>query len=291
MTTNIILNQPFTDSERRKKIHLGDIFVLSQLNSITDLCEYAFALACEQFNTDQPQNAFNTLPVEEFARHVERLKNVFTNSRRSKELIRSFLEETGCVPSSYYFDVPRIRVVPNYDYLHSGVSYSYAPHRDTWYSSPTYQINHWVPILPITPDTAMSIWPDYFSRPVENSSSLHDIEYWDKVERKRAVQNIGSESRRHPLPLEDINSSSEIRIAGKPGDIIIFSASHLHGTVPNLTQTARMSIDFRTIAKGDIGVDTPPNVDSRAGGMGGHYYLSQLFDASTLDPYNPTNNR
>ena len=48
-------------------------------------------------------------------------------------MIRDFIVEIGDNPADYLFDVPRMRVVPNYDYLHAGVSYAYKPHRDTWY--------------------------------------------------------------------------------------------------------------------------------------------------------------
>lgn len=285
MATNIILNQVLTDATRRRLIHSGDIFLLSALKSTAKMCDYAFQIVCDKFQTANPETAFLELPVEEFAKIVEKVKNEFTNSLYSKELIRDFLIETDSDPVEYYFDVPRIRIVPNYNYLHAGVSYAYAPHRDTWYGGPTYQINHWMPVLPIKPEVSMAIWPNYFSTTVKNSSETFDITRWDKVQRKKAVENIKVESRPHPLPLEEINRESELRIAGSPGDVIIFSANHLHGTVPNQTNTTRFSIDFRVFNKLDLKeAKGPDNVDSEATGMDGDY-LQQMFDADTLVKY------
>ena len=245
MTTNIIMNQILTDAARRELIYSGNIFLISALKSTSKMCDYALRVVCDKFKTDDPETVFTHLPVEEFAKTVEKVKNEFTNSLYSKELIHEFLIEMDSDPKEYFFDVPRIRIVPNYDYLHTGVSYAYAPHRDTWYGGPTYIINHWVPVLPIKPEVSMAVWPNYFSTPVHNSSQNFDITYWDKVQRKKAVENIKVESRPHPLPLEEINTESELRIAGSPGDIMIFSGSHLHGTVPNKTNRTRFSIDFR----------------------------------------------
>lgn len=289
MTVNIILNQILTDAERRELIYSGDIFLISALKSTSKMSDYAFQVLCDKFQTNEPETAFNHLPVEEFAKTVEKVKNEFTNSLYSKELIREFLMEIDSDPKEYFFDVPRIRIVPNYDYLHTGISYAYAPHRDTWYGGPSYQINHWMPVMSIKSEVAMAVWPNYFSTPVQNSSQEFDITFWDKVQRKKAVENIKVESRPHPLPLEEINTESELRIAGNPGDIMIFSANHLHGTIPNRTNRARFSIDFRTFNKSDIQTaNNSVNTDSKATGMDGDY-LRQMFDAHTFSSATSSN--
>ncbi|MCY7332471.1 MAG: hypothetical protein LH649_07380 [Pseudanabaena sp. CAN_BIN31] len=283
---DIILNQKLTDENRRKRIYAGDIFLMSSLVSCSKLCNYAIEVLREKFQAQDPQTAFLNLPVQEFVKIVEKTKNQFTNSLRSKELIREFLIEMDSDPLEYCFDVPRIRVVPNYAYLHAGVSYAYAPHRDTWYGSPTYQINHWMPIFPIMPEQTMAIYPAYFSKPVQNSSENFDLERWTKVERKKAVNNIEREERVHPLPLEDLEQSHQVRIGGNRGDIMIFSGTHLHATVPNLTQLTRFSIDFRIYNKRDIaqGVELL-NIDSQAQGV--ENYLKEMFNASDFSLYSP----
>ena len=56
----------------------------------------------------------------------------------------------------------------------------------------------------------------------------------------------------HPVPLEQINTASEVRIAGNTGEMLIFSGSHLHGTVANHTDRTRFSVDFRLMHLDDL---------------------------------------
>ncbi len=59
------------------------------------------------------------------------------------------------------------------------------------------------------------------------------MKHWVMNERPAATRNIRNEDRRHPVPLEEIKTDTEFRVAGGSGDMIVFSGSHLHGTVPN----------------------------------------------------------
>ncbi len=58
-----------------------------------------------------------------------------------------------------------------------------------------------------------------------------------------------------------------MRVVAAVGGPLIFSAAHLHSTVPNTTQRTRFSIDFRTVSLGDLeaGVGAA-NVDSSCTG-------------------------
>ena len=266
--TDVYLNQKLTDLERRKLIFEGKIFLFSGLKSCALICDYAWQVAQENFDSATPETLFLQLPVSEFIKRAEVTKNKFTNSLRAKELLRDYAVEIGTNPDDYYFDVPRIRIVPTYNYLHAGRSYAYAPHRDTWYGGPRYQINHWMPVRAITPDQTMSLSPAYFQKPVKNSSKEFDLTRWITSERKKATQNIINENRVHPLPLEKLDEANEIRFAGNAGDIMVFSGTHLHASVPNHTPVTRFSVDFRFFHVDDVSgkgdVRPPVNIDSEA---------------------------
>jgi hypothetical protein len=284
---SVFLNQQLTDLQRRRSLFEGNIFIFSSPKSCGVLCEHAMSTLRSVFETDHPETAYLELPLEEFVRRTETVKNRFTNGLRSKEILRDYAKETGSNPEEYYFDVPRIRIVPNYDYLHCGVSYAYAAHRDTWYGNPQYQINHWLPVTPVTPDQAMAIYPAYFDRPVKNSSDKFDLDRWINVERPNAVKSLTKEERVHPLPLEEIDVEAEIRFAGNAGDTLVFSGAHLHATVPNRTSITRFSIDFRFCHVEDIRtngageIPAPANVDCRATGSS----LSSLFHLGDFSPF------
>ena len=127
----------------------------------------------------------------------------------------------------------------------------------------------------------MAFHPRYFDVPVRNSSADYDYEEWNRIGRKQASQIVKNETREQPRPLEPLDVSSEIRVVTPVGGALIFSAAHLHATVPNTTQQTRFSIDFRTVNIDDlISGESAPNVDSRCTGTTMRDYLR----AADLEP-------
>lgn len=250
---NFYVNQIAKNNNFKSNIYSGDIYMDTDLKSSRDLCSYARECVTNAFEGEENhQKLHSMMSVEVFVGKVAKLKREFTNSLVSKELIRSFIVEIGADPCDYLLDVPRVRVVPNYDYLHSGVSYAYKPHRDSWYGSVACQINTWMPLYTIEPGQAMMINPSYFSKPVKNSSVDWSLSDWINNQRVLASENITKELRVHPVPLEALSTESEIRVAANSGEMLIFSGSHLHGTVANHTDKTRFSVDFRLINIKDL---------------------------------------
>ena len=130
---NLFINQLHKHTDFRSAIYAGDIFLNTELKAAKELCAFAQESITAAFDGETNHQALHTLmPVEEFVVLVTRLKGQFTNSLRAKELIRSFTDEIGGAAQEFIFDVPRIRVVPNYDYLHAGVSYAYKPQSEIY---------------------------------------------------------------------------------------------------------------------------------------------------------------
>lgn len=264
---NLLVNHQLSDSERRRTIFEGALLMYSKSSATTKLTDHARSLIHKAFGALDPERAQRSLEVSDFASRVGSLKSRFTNDAVTKKLIQFLLAEMGCDLDRTYFDLPRLRVVPCGDYLTSGVSYAYKAHRDTWYASPTCQVNWWVPVFDVTPDRAMSFFPAYFDRATSNSSATFDYEEWCRVGRALATAQVGADTRNHPLPSETINTVSELRIAGATGEPIIFSAAQLHATAPNLSGVTRFSLDFRTVSLDDLERRAgAPNVDSAATG-------------------------
>lgn len=250
---NLYINQLQKKADFKESIYAGDIFLNTQLASAKELCAFAQESITSAFDGETNHQALHRMmPVEAFVARVTRLKGQFTNSQRAKELIRAFTLEIGVDPKDYIFDVPRVRVVPNYNYLHAGVSYAYKPHRDTWYGSVDCQINTWMPVYTIEPEQTMMINPAYFEVPLNNTSADWSLSEWINTQRYLAKDNLTEERRVHPVPQEEINSASEVRIAANTGEMLIFSGSHLHGTVPNHTDNTRFSVDFRLMHIDDL---------------------------------------
>ena len=282
---NLYLNQLQNKHDFKSSIYAGDIYLNTDLQATHALCRFAKESITRAFDGETDHQALHTMmPVTEFVERVTALKRQFTNCLEVKEMIQTFALEIGIDPAEYLFDVPRIRVVPHFNYLHAGVSYAYKPHRDTWYGNADCQINTWMPVYTIQPEQTMMINPGYFSTPVKNSSVDWSLADWINVQRPLAKTNVTEETRIHPVPNEEIQTSSEIRIAGNEGEVITFSGSHLHGTVANFTDKTRFSVDFRLLNLQDLlNGRGAPNVDSGAKDVEVGY--KDLFHLNDFSPF------
>ena len=277
----LVLNHDLTCKERRDLVFAGQLLVFTRRDATAALADHAIGMISEMLSPDDPEHAQFGLSVENFIERVGPLKSRFTNDLQTKKLVRDVLVAFGCDLETTYFDVPRLRVVPHGDYLSSGVSYAYKAHRDIWYSSPTAQVNWWMPVFDVTAARAMSFFPEYWSNAVLNSSSDFDYGEWCRVGRTMATSQVKQDTRKHPLPLAAVDTRSELRIAGTKGDVILFSAAQLHSTAPNQSGRTRFSIDFRTISLDDLEHGRgAANIDSSATGT----TLGDFLRASDFEP-------
>ena len=263
----VFSNPSMDDAIRRRHLYDGQLMVYSAVPGSVALIEHARTMIVEAFGARDPQTAQYDLPVEEFAAVLADLKPRFIHHFRCKELIRALLSEFGCDLEQTYFDVPRLRTSTSDDYLTSGISYAFHPHRDTWYSAPFCQINWWIPIFPVVPENVMAFHPRYWRQPVRNGSRRYDYYEWNRTSRQTAAQHIKLDTRDQPRPEEPVELDPQVRVVPEPGGVLLFSGNQLHSTVPNTSGQTRFSIDFRTVHLGDVLVrHGAPNVDSECTG-------------------------
>jgi hypothetical protein len=280
--TPMYINRKVTDHERRTRIFTGALFLYSAPPESARLVEWARKLIAETF-TGMPdvRRPHLKLPVDQFAKTAGTLKSRFTNDPHTRRLCQELIVAMGCAPDRTYFDLPRLRVAPPGDYLTTGVSYSYKAHRDTWYAHPKQLINYWVPVHDSEPSTVMSMFVNYFNRPVANSSGDWSYDEWVKKARHAATENIRVESRPHPVPIEDLTDAAELRIVQNAGDLMLFSTCQLHASAPNRTEDIRYSYDLRTLNIDDLREDRGPNnIDAAASGS----TLKDFLRVSDLAP-------
>ena len=99
-----------------------------------------------------------------------------------------------------------------------------------------------------------------------------------------ATTQTGVDTRKHPLPQEEIDATTETRFVLSSAEVMLFSAAQLHATAPNTSGKTRFSIDFRTIHIDDIlegrGAE---NIDNDSTGT----TLSDFFRALDLQKISP----
>ncbi len=202
--TTVLFNPDITDDERRARLYNGQVLVYSASPESLALVDHARDLIAEAFGVRDPQTAQHDMPVEEFAALLAELKPKFIHHPESKERIKALLECFGCDLDRTYFDVPRMRTSTSDDFLTTGISYAFHPHRDTWYSAPFSQLNWWIPIYPVVPENVMAFHPHHWNHPVRNGSRRYNYHEWNRTSRLTAAQHIKTDTRDQPKPEEPV---------------------------------------------------------------------------------------
>ena len=260
---SVYLDSNVSDDIRRQRLYTGQLFVFSPRPSTVALCEFAKDMIKEAFGSIDPLEAQYHMPVEQYVAIVSPLKPKFIHHPETKRILRELVADLGCDLDETFVDVPRLRMVTSHGYLTSGVGYAHHLHRDTWYSAPLAQLNWWLPIYEMESESSMAFHPAYWSKGVKNGSGEFNYYEWNSVGRKDAAQHIKTDTRKQPKPEEPLELDPQIRVVCPPGGVILFSAAHMHSTVPNTSGRARYSIDFRTVNVADLKAGhAAPNVDS-----------------------------
>jgi hypothetical protein len=271
---SIYLDSALPDDARRAELYRGQLFLYSPSPGTMALVDVARRLIREAFGDADPETAQYAMPVEEYAALLNDLKPRFIHHPDSKKAIQAILAERGCDVDKTYFDVPRLRTATSDNYLTTGIAYAFHPHRDTWYSAPQCQLNWWLPVFDIEAGRSMALHPRYWSEPVRNSSETYNYAEWTSKNRFSAAQHVKTDTRVQPRALDPIELDPQVRLVMPVGSPMVFSAAHLHSTVPNDTGRTRFSIDFRTVHFDDV-VDRrgAPNIDSKCTGTTMNDYL------------------
>lgn len=274
MNNTVYFNRHTTDDERRKQLYNGQLYVYTVSESTKALCDHAREMCEEAFGGLDPRTAQHEMPVEQYVEILAKLKPAFIHHPKSKQYIQAILAEYQCDLEKTYFDVPRLRSVTSDGYLTSGLGYAFKPHRDTWYSPPMSQLNWWLPVFDIESENSMAFHLNYWDRPIKNSSNEFNYQDWNQTGRKAAPKLVKQDTRTQSEALEPLELDPQIRVVTEPGGLLIFSAAHLHSTVPNTSGMTRFSIDFRTVHLDELPTNGgAPNLDSDCTGTTIQDYL------------------
>ena len=257
-----------------EKIFQGSLVFLEALEPTKKLIAWVEKCLSKEFGDSLSLASSNDEALSDFIRKAQATKTTFTNHEYTKQLLEEILltRYSNYLDHTLYYDVPRLRIIPNSKLLNSGISYNYLPHRDTWYGGEQDQINHWLSVRNVSDRATFFISPSYFGKKVENTSENFDLDTWDKVFRPAATTSVRTEMRPHPKPLTDIPEDSKVGFDLTTGHEVCFSGHHLHGSSENKSDDVRVSVDYR-ISIPSLGLNPPPNLDNKAHGR----YLDYMF--------------
>ena len=113
------------------------------------------------------------------------------------------------------------------------------------------QTNWWLTLRPLTDERTIAFYPEYWSKPIANTSAEWDLA--EIRERRRARRAGSTTCRSCPSRASRRRPSSELRMVIEPGDLLCFSGAHLHASVPNVSDRARVcSVELRTVNRDDL---------------------------------------
>lgn len=158
-------------------------------------------------------------------------------------------EAVGWDATGLQIDLVRLRAVsPGLENIEAANAVFHC-HRDTWYGNPSCQINAWVPLHQVSSANSFRFYTDYFDSPIKNDSGRFVASQFANEGGFGRVS--GAEYSVYPKALE--TPAGEFRdVEQNQGDLLLFSAAHLHQTLPNRTERVRFSVDFRFFYQDDL---------------------------------------
>lgn len=175
--------------------------------------------------------------------------------------VTALVRERGLDPETLRWDTPNLRLIPSGDLPETAAQNILIAHRDTWSAQPQAQVNWWLALHDTPAEATFAFYPDLFDHPVPNTSD--EVDY-----ARMRFASVATNATASPRCTADLEDARVQRFALKAGESLVFSAAHLHGTVPNTSGRTRFSIDFRLVPDPDRvdGATGAPNVDNRSTG-------------------------
>jgi hypothetical protein len=247
---NIVVDPAVSGDDVRQHLYAGNLVILTRLQALGDFVEYTRQELTELFSPHDPEHAHEHIEPTEMAKILSVWKPRFIHSDRSKKLVRDIIEEAGFPAEDTHYDLPKPRTSFPVGHLTTGVAFAFPWHRDTWYSAPAQQINWWLPIFPVREDNAMSFDLASFDRAVPNTSDAFDY-YQNNASRLTTATGVTREVQARPGAI-DHQPDQELVVLPAPGQVLLFSGTQLHKSIPNTSGRARFSVDFRAVYVPDL---------------------------------------
>ncbi len=284
------LTPPLPDpAVRNARLFAGAIAVLTDVPAVATFIDRARDLVFEAFGPDDPQTAHDRFPPDQLAAKAQALLDRFRADGQVRALFPAMMTALGEDPDDCHFDHLYLRVSP------SGMGHGHRrtralwPHRDSWGSNLYAQVNWWAPVLPIIEGNGLALYPDYWRRPLPNTTADWDFEAMKRARKAAHAQGLRGADLEQVYPtvpsgLAAPEEEGRIVPVPEPGQILAFSAAHLHASVPNRTGRTRYSFETRTVSREDVRAGRgAPNVDGAAPGIQWGWF-QRLSDAAALTP-------
>lgn len=260
MVSGLVPVRTLADDDRGSRVFAGEILVFSDVAAVSDLLAVVDELVVAHLGPD-PELVHHRFEPADLRAAIAALNRAARSDPGVARAFAAAIAATGADLERLCWDRLMLRVQPPAGAATVG---TLGFHRDTWASNVYAQTNWWAPVYPVTEERTVAFYPDYWTRPLANTSAA-----WD-VTRIREMPRV-------PAPTQPVDRASELRAVIEPGDLLCFSGAHLHASVPNTTGRTRFSLEVRTVHLDDLEAGRgAPNVDGAAPHVPWHWFCSML---------------
>ncbi|MFT5657207.1 MAG: hypothetical protein ACI9KN_000479 [Gammaproteobacteria bacterium] len=244
------IDQPISPAELRERVYAGEILHFTSLPEIKQFCNGARQICESLLDSAEPVNSHKTADYNEWLKQVYRFQLAARANVDCKKMFSQALESIGLKLAESFCDRFIFRVVPPQSDQAQGTHSWVGTHRDTWGAGIYQQINWWAPIYPYAEGCGIEFYPDYFKRPIANTTAEWRYEQFSSARRQQSVE---LKPRFMSVPnLLEKPTSAIFKPVIQPGELLCFSAAHLHGSGTNLSDHCRFSFETRTVNLQDI---------------------------------------
>jgi hypothetical protein len=269
---------PASNENLRRALYAGQVFRIDATPASRKLVAAVVALLAAEFGAEVDLRKLQfDLPNQELYERIGKVRHELFFAPELQALVFDLVAEQGFALEENAVDPARMRAVAHLGHENPAAAPAYTVHRDCWYSNPQSQINWWIPLHDVTEGETFAFFPAYFDRPVKNGSAGFD---YDQFMANVGWQNTQGAKAVYPTAEEEFDRASKLPFACKAGDIILFSASHLHQTEKNSSGLMRLSVDFRSVhVEDDAASLGAPNVDNASTGSALKDYMRPVSKA------------
>ncbi len=161
---------PLTDQYRNDLLFKGHLIIFRQVDAMLELCRLSDDMIREYLPAD-PQRSHQLLARMDYLERVGKLQAAYTQQPWLKVLMSQTLKEVGATLETTFWDRFVIRAIPH-GYSHDGgEAGALGFHRDSWGANMYHQINWWAPIYTVSERNTIAFYPDYWQRPIRNTTA------------------------------------------------------------------------------------------------------------------------
>lgn len=258
------------------RLFAGELLVFRDLDATQAIVSRAQSILRQAFGTDHYLRAEFRLGAATFRARATWARRRIARDPVIEQHWQQALTAVGYPLARLQCDRVRLRVVPAHAENHARALRPLAAHRDTWGSAIMAQVNWWLPLHELAPTRTMLIWPQRFARPISNDSGDWDFD---------ALK--GGKDPDYPLLPTACAAPGEpgLPVLLEPGELLAFSAAHLHAGVSDAAGLTRFSLDTRSVWTDDVAAGRgAPNVDGHQGRRRWEWFNDRTASARTAAP-------